>query len=96
MTWNRSKERIEKVEARNKSVEADKAWETSWTRSGLIALFTYLIVGIFLTIIHVANPWIGAFVPVIGFTLSTVTLPFFKKIWVEKYRRSTHEETTSV
>ena len=84
-------ERIAKIETRNKIVEADKAWETSWTRSGLIAFFTYIIVGIFLTIINVPNPWISAFVPVIGFALSTVSLPFFKRMWIEKNRRSPHE-----
>jgi len=45
-------------------VEADKAWETSWTRRGLIAVFTYIVVGIFLTIIHLPNPWVGAIVPI--------------------------------
>lgn len=87
-------ERVAKIELRNGSVEADKAWETSWTRGGLIALFTYIIVGIFLTIIHVPNPWISAFVPVIGFTLSTVTLPFFKRLWIK--RAYSREPDTSI
>ncbi|HEY4516483.1 MAG TPA: hypothetical protein VJG64_00905 [Candidatus Paceibacterota bacterium] len=80
-------ERVAEIEARNKNVEADKAWETSWTRSEFIALFTYIIVGIFLTIIHVPNPWISAFVPVIGFALSTISLPFFKKLWIQHFHR---------
>ena len=87
-------ERIAKIEDRNKSVETDKAWETSWTRSGLIALFTYVIVGVFLTIIHVPNPWISALVPVIGFALSTISLPFFKRLWIKRvYNR---EPDTSI
>lgn len=80
-------ERIAKIEARNRSVEADKAWETSWARSGLIAVFTYVVVGIFLTFIAVPNPWVSALVPVIGFALSTVTLPFFKRMWIDKFYR---------
>ena len=36
-------ERVAEIEARNKNVEADKAWETSWTRSEFIALFTSTI-----------------------------------------------------
>lgn len=76
-----NEERVAKIEGRNKSVELDKAWETSWTRIVVIALFTYIIVGIFLQFINIPRPWISALVPVIGFTLSTITLPFFKKMW---------------
>ena len=34
------KNRIEKIEKRNKSVETDKAWETSWTRR--ICFYTFI------------------------------------------------------
>ncbi len=40
-------ERVAKIETRNQTVESDKAWETSWTRRGAIALFTYVVVVIF-------------------------------------------------
>lgn len=79
-------ERIGKIEARNKSVEADKAWETSWTRRILIALCTYIVVVIFLALIHVAYPFINALVPVIGFLLSTLTVPMVKRMWIEKQK----------
>ena len=38
------KNRIEKIEKRNKSVETDKAWETSWTRKICIMILTYIVV----------------------------------------------------
>lgn len=38
-------EDIRKIEERNRKVESDKAWELSWTRRGLIALFTYIAIG---------------------------------------------------
>ena len=41
-------QRIQKIEERNKVVEADKGWETSWTRRGLLTMFTYLAVAIYL------------------------------------------------
>ncbi len=79
---------IEKIKARNKRVEADKAWETSWTRRGLLVLFTYLAIGIYLYAINIPHAWLSAIVPAVAFTLSTLTLPFFKKIWIESaYRR---------
>jgi hypothetical protein len=78
-------ERILKIEERNKKVEVDKAWETSWSRRLLLVLFTYLAVGLYLASIHISRPWLNALVPSAGFMISTLTMPFFKKIWI-KYR----------
>lgn len=77
-------ERVTNIEQRNKKVEEDKAWETSWTRKGLIALFTYLAIAGYLAFIVHINPWINAIVPTVGFLLSTLTLSWFKSLW-EKY-----------
>lgn len=74
---------ITKIKARNASVEVDKLWETSWTRRLLIAIFTYLAIGIYLFAIHIARPWLNAIVPTVGFMLSTLTLPYFKKFWLK-------------
>jgi hypothetical protein len=74
--------RVQKIEARNKSVETDKAWETSWSRRGLLAIFVYLAIALYLKFIVGINPWINAVVPSIGFILSTLTLPYFKTLWV--------------
>ncbi len=81
---NTIEDRITKIEQRNISVEADKAWETSWTRRGLLVLFTYLAVGFYLSVIDVGRPWINAIVPAVGFMISTLTMPFFKKWWLSR------------
>ena len=73
---------IEKIKDRNKKVESDKAWETSKTRKLIIALMTYIIIVVFLWSIKAPNPWLNAIVPTVGFILSTLTLPFFKKFWI--------------
>jgi hypothetical protein len=78
-------ERVQKIEIRNKSVELNKAWETSWTRTILVAAFTYATVGIFLSVISVPRPWLSAIVPAIGFSLSTLSMPFIKRTWVKKW-----------
>jgi len=77
--------RIKKVEERNSRVETDKAWEVSYTRRALLVLFTYLAIGIYLNYINVPSPWLNAIVPSVGFLLSTLTLPFFKKQWIKYY-----------
>jgi len=82
------KEEIESIKERNKRVEADKAWETSKTRRVIIAILTYLIIVIFLFSINAPNPWLSAMVPVLGFILSTLTMPFLKNIWINRvYKR---------
>lgn len=75
-------ERIKKIEARNRRVEVDKAWEISWSRKIVIAVFTYLAIALYLKFIVGINPWINAIVPTVGFLLSTLTLPWFKKLWI--------------
>lgn len=76
--------RILSIENRNKRVEVDKAWETSKTRRLLLALFTYLAIALYLKYVLQIEPWLNAIIPSIGFLFSTLTLPFFKKIW-DKY-----------
>ncbi len=81
------KEEIISIKERNQRVEADKAWETSKTRRFIIAIMTYLVIVFFLWSIDAPNPWLNALVPAVGFILSTLTLPFFKKWWLKKYQK---------
>jgi hypothetical protein len=74
--------RLAAVEARNARVESDKEWETSYARRALLLLFTYVAIGVYLQAIGVPQPWLNAIVPAIAFMLSTLTLPFFKKVWL--------------
>lgn len=75
-------DRVAQLEARNKRVEADKAWETSWLRRLAIAGLTYLTVVCYLQFVLHIDPWINALVPVIGYSLSTVTVSRLKTWWL--------------
>ncbi len=77
------KREIELIKERNKRVESDKIWETSYTRRILLTTFTYLAVGIYLDAINISNAWLNAIVPAVGFMLSTLALPFFKRVWTK-------------
>lgn len=79
---------INKIKARNARVELDKKWETSWTRRLCICVLTYVVVVIYsFTIQQVSNIFLSSLVPVIGFTLSTLSLGFVRKIWERKNRK---------
>ncbi len=82
-TIEQLEERLIKIEKRNQLVELNKAWETSYVRKGLLIIFTYLAIALYLHFIVGIDPWINAVVPAIGFLLSTLTLPFFKRLWVK-------------
>ena len=80
-------QRVQKIEERNVRVESNKAWEGSWTRRIILLIFTYLAIAIYLWAIDVSQPWINAVVPAVAFMLSTLTLPFFKRLWLENIHR---------
>lgn len=87
-TLSELESRIEKLESRNKRVEQDKAWETSWTRKVLIIIFTYLSIAAYLKFIVKIDPWINAIVPAAGFLLSTLSLPWFKSLWTRYFYKT--------
>ncbi len=75
------KKEIEEIKNRNARVEVDKAWEVSWARRSIVAIFTYFSISLYLNAIKISEPWLNAAVPTVGFLLSTLTLPFFKRLW---------------
>lgn len=75
---------IESIKARNRRVEADKAWETSWTRRIFIVLSTYLLIAIFLIIINVERPFTSAIIPAVAYLISTLSLGILKSWWLKK------------
>jgi peptidoglycan/LPS O-acetylase OafA/YrhL len=78
---NNLEQRITAIEARNQKVEADKDWETSWIRRLSIAVLTYAIIVVYLSIINNNAPFINALVPSIGFLLSTLVMGRVRSFW---------------
>lgn len=76
---------IDEIKERNKRVELDKKWETSTTRKVCIAVLTYIVVVCYTSLINkISNVFLSSLVPVIGFTLSTLSLNVIRKIWEKK------------
>lgn len=76
---------LENIKKRNKRVELDKSWETSWTRKICIMILTYVIVVIYSYLIKQNNNiLLSSLVPVIGFALSTLSLKYIRKVWERK------------
>lgn len=75
---------LDLIMERNARVEADKAWETSWTRKLTIVVITYLTVSVFLFLIGTRWFYVHALVPTGGYFLSTLSIPWIKTQWMKK------------
>lgn len=76
--------RIAQIEERNKKVELEKSWETSKTRWISILIITYVLATIVMYIIDVPRPYLNSIIPTLGYFLSVQSLPFIKKIWMNR------------
>lgn len=82
MDNKRLENEIIKIKERNKKIELDKKWETSLTRRICIMILTYIVVIIYSYLIRNNNDiYLSSLVPVIGFTLSTLSLKLVRKVW---------------
>ena len=70
MDLKEMEQEIEQIKQRNKKVELDKKWETSYTRKICICILTYIVVIIYSYVIRkYDNIFLSSLVPVIGFTI---------------------------
>ena len=82
MTEKELEKEIKQIKKRNKEVELNKRWETSFTRKLCIAILTYIVVLTYTFLIErISNMFLTSLVPVIGFLLSTLSLNLIRKIW---------------
>ena len=71
---------IENIKERNKKVELDKSWETSWTRKICIMILTYIVVIIYSYVIRkYDNILLSSLVPVIRIYIIYIILKIYKK-----------------
>lgn len=79
--------RVSQIEERNKRVEANKAWETSKTRTRFISIITFIIIFIFMKSINAERPFLNALIAVAAYWLSTQSYGILKSWWLEKRRK---------
>ncbi len=79
---------IKAIKERNNRVQSDKAWEVSKTRIVSILIITYIFASIVLYLIGNEHFLLNALIPVLGYFLSTQSLPFIKKWWGTQYNNS--------
>lgn len=73
--------RLGAIEDRNRKVELDKAWETSWVRRVSVGVLTYIVVTGYLFAINNDKPLVNAAVPAVGYLLSTLLLKGIRNTW---------------
>lgn len=78
---------IQEIKSRNRKVEADKAWERSWSRRLFIVIATYIVAAFWLVVIKDTQPFLKALIPAVGYLLSTLSIPWVKRIWLKNHPR---------
>lgn len=68
-------------------MEADKAWETSWTRKLVIVVLTYIVIVSFFLVADLPKPFVNAIVPSLAFVLSTLSVGVFKQAWLNRQKQ---------
>ena len=86
-SMNDIEKRILAIEQRNKKVELDKSWETSIARKIIIIILTYIVIVLFFIFADLPNPYINSIVPTAAFVISTLSLLYFKKMWINSRSR---------
>ena len=82
------KEEIELIKERNRRVEGDKTWETSYTRNIFIAIVTFLLAYVLMLLIGESSPFPKAVIGSVLYLLSTSTYGILKKWWLQKQKRN--------
>lgn len=82
-TLQQLREEVNKIKERNKRVETEKSWETSWTRKIMVAIMTYTVIAILFVFLGAPDPLKNAVIPSIAFIVSTLSGPFIKKMWLK-------------
>ena len=77
---------IEEIKIRNQKVEKEKAWETSLMRKVSIACTTYLFISLVLFLLGNEKPFLNAIIPVIGYSLSTLSISLIKQRWLQNLK----------
>lgn len=73
---------ISALKARNTRVESEKRWETSWQRKlGIIATTYFVMILVFWSLDN-PEPLLNAIVPTLGYTLSTLSMEWMKKYFL--------------
>ncbi len=86
-TIEQLEEEINKIKERNKRVETEKSWETSWTRRAMIIVLTYTVMSIVFIFMGTPDPLLNAVIPSVAFVLSTLTSPVVKKFWLQNIHK---------
>ncbi|MAS87514.1 MAG: hypothetical protein CMH30_06015 [Micavibrio sp.] len=76
------------IKERNRKVELDKTWETSFTRKVSIIGITYIFAYLVMVTINVPQPALNALIPTLGFFLSTLSLNIIKRAWVKLLKKT--------
>lgn len=78
------KREVETIKERNRRVEADKAWETSKTRTTFVAISSFILIYIVMHLVNADHPFTNALISAVAYLLSTSTYGILKSWWLQR------------
>jgi hypothetical protein len=75
------------IAERNRKVELEKAWETSAARVICVGAITFALMTFIFYVIEIPHYLISGAISAVGYYLSTLTLPIFKRVWIIRQRK---------
>jgi len=72
------------IKSRNKRVESEKLWETSWFRRLLITAIIYIVASLLMYAIGNQQFYANSLIPALGYLLSTLSFLLIKNWWINR------------
>lgn len=86
-------ERVKRLELQLRYSELQKKWEMSKVRLLILSATTYVVIAFFMYLFEIEDPLVNAIIPGSAYILSTISVPFIRKVWVRSYIASESKHT---
>jgi len=77
--------RLVEIQESHRRIEAEKAWEVSWTRRFFTGFLAYIVAVLFFSLIGVPRPIWSALALFVGFVVSSLILSFIKRGFIKRW-----------
>lgn len=79
---------LEFTRNQKRELQLHLAWDRSWTKIVLLTVVTYIVIAFVFYCIGSKKYFVNAIIPSVAYFISTRSLSFVKKIWLQKHKNN--------